>query len=404
MIDRQHVPLIVFAACIVLAGAVAFLTGEWTTALAIALSGCALALAMRQPQPENHDTAFLEEDLAELRGASEAQGADIAILRGSIDEMAEIVESIATDLQRLPDRSQDGAAVEALRGEIAGFDKRIAAFDAPIARTAARLDSLERGLASVRQDAVRSEETAEIRPVALAASGTGGAARASGGSLLERAARLREGPDRGGEVHRIATVPLFDAGHAPRGQLVEDTADTPTEAGSLAALGHALGLAEATDGDGGDIFLRLPQAIVAAPDFADAVERVLAGREGAAARIVAVIPQAALDGHLPAALSRLLDAGARFALERMTDWSVDLAALARRGLAVIAVDGPAMAKSALSQKGDPTRLRQVLHARGIALLAAGVDTRMQLDAVGTLEPDLLAGPGLGEADIAEIRQ
>ena len=95
-------------------------------------------------------------------------------------------------------------------------------------------------------------------------------------------------------------------------------------------------------------------------------------------------------------------AGVILGLEQMTDWSADLAAMAANGLKYIAVDGPAMARSAKAQKGDPTRLKSVLGARGIELIAANIENRMQLDAVNTLVPDLLAGPGLGEATVTDI--
>ena len=129
---------------------------------------------------------------------------------------------------------------------------------------------------------------------------------------------------------------------------------------------------------------------------------VIAEAGEALSRIVVIVPQAALRDGPPPALAVLGQAGVILGLEQMTDWSADLAAMAANGLKYIAVDGPAMARSAKAQKGDPTRLKSVLGARGIELIAANIENRMQLDAVNTLVPDLLAGPGLGEATVTDI--
>jgi|GEM_PF-2725636 len=423
MIDRQHIPLIIFGVCVVMALALAFLTGAWPAALAVALSGCALALAMRPAEVEDHDTAFLEEDIADIRKLTETQEADIAALRGSIDEVADIVESIATDIHRL-DGDTTAADVGALRMALDGLDQRVTALDAPAAQTAARLDAMEQGLQRVQaRPALQSaqvepvENLQPVEPVALAVSGGGMAAAGmqaaamaapqqatakESGSITERAGRLRDRFTRSRKPRQVSAMPLFDAGRAPCSLLIDDPAEGGSVEGSIAAIRHALDLIGASDDTDSRIFVRIPGDIVAHADFAIALESVLSGENlTAAPRLVALIPQSAVKGGPPRALALLLEAGVRFGLEHMTDWSADLDTLAKRGLTVIAVDGPAMAKSAMSQKGDPTRLRQVLHARGIELLTAGVETRIQLDAVSSLVPDLLAGPGLGEATLME---
>ena len=430
MIDRQYIPLFVFATCLALALALAFLTTEWPSALAVALAGCALAYAMRPPETEDHDTAFLQEDLAEIRLAGEQQAEDIAVLRTSVDEMADIVESLATDMQRLS-TSSDGAETEKLRALVDAMGKRVAALDTPGKQAAARLETLEQAVAALRVERAQGEEIADLRtvePIALAATGTasvagaamGGAANAvsadagssntgspntgssGGGSITERAGRLRERFSRGRKARQVRALPLFDSARAPSSLLIDDVDGTPSLDGTLDVIRHALSLVGASDDTGSRIFVRLAQEAIADPALADALSSVLEDAGDVAGRLVVIVPQASVQGGPPKALAVLLKAGARLGLERMIDWSADLDSLASRGLAVIVVDGPAMAKSALSQKGDPTRLRQVLHASGIELLADGIETRMQLDAVNSLVPDLLAGPGLGEATMMDV--
>ncbi len=420
MIDRQYIPLFVFATCLALALALAVFTSEWPSALAVALAGCALGYAMRPPENETHDTAFLQEDLHEIRAAGEQQGEDIAVLRTSVDEMAQIVESLATDMQRLS-TSSSPAETEKLRLLVDAMGKRVAALDDPGKQVKARLDTLEQTLATLRAERAQGEEVADLRtvePITLAATGTesasgvalGGGAMAvstdvspptSGGSISERAGRLRERFSRVPKARQVRAVPLFDQELEPSSLLIEDPDETPSIDGTLAAIQHALTLVRASDDPEARIFVRLSPDIIADPALGDALSPVLEDVGDVQGRLIVIVPQESMQGDSGKALAMLLDAGVRFGLERMIDWSADLDALAGQGLAVIMVDGPAMAKSAMSQKGDPTRLRQVLHARGIELLAGDIETRMQLDAVNSLLPDLLAGAGLGEATLMD---
>lgn len=424
MIDRQYIPLFVFATCLALALALAVFTTEWPSALAVALAGCALGYAMRPPEREDHDTAFLQEDLAEMRAMGEQQSEDIAVLRTSVDEMAQIVESLATDMDRLS-TSSDAAETEKLRSLVDAMGKRVAAIDAPGKQVVARLDTLEQTLATLRTERAQDHEIADLRtvePVALAATGTmsstgammdgavagsddGGpstlAGSATGGSITERAGRLRDRFSRGRKSRQVRVVPLFDSGRAPSSLLVDDPDDTPSLDGTLAVIRHALSLVGASDDSNSRIFVRLAPEAVGDPALADALADILDEAGDVPSRLVVIVPQASIESGPPRALATLLKAGVRFGLERMVDWSADLDALAGRGLSVIVVDGPAMAKSAISQKGDPTRLRQVLQTRGIELLAGEIETRLQFDAVSSLLPDLLAGPGLGEATLMD---
>lgn len=411
MIDKRHVPLIVFVACVVLGLVLAVFTGAWPTALAIALAGCALGLAMRPAEMENHDTAFLEEDIADIRAVTGRQGEDIALLRTAIDEMAEIVESIATDMQRLS-KAPGAREIAALRDAIDLTGRRVAALDAPRERMAARLDALDRAVGAL--GAGQAKEAMRDEPVALAATGTaprmmGGNGGASGNgeasasvSLVDRSGPLRDRFPRARIPRKVRATPLFDPAGTPASLMIDDPAEQASTEGPVAVLRHALALVGASEDPDSRIFIRFSPDALADSALAGAFGPVLEEAGEAAARLVAVVHQASVKDGMPPALALLVEAGGRFGMERVADWSADLDALAARGLAVIAVDGPAMARSAVAQKGDPTRLRDVLHARGIQLLASEIATRMQLDAVGTLRPDLLAGPGLGEATLMEV--
>lgn len=417
MIDRQHIPLIVFVTCLTLALALAVFTGEWSASLAIALAGCALALAMRTPETEDHDTAFIEEDLADLRTATDRHDEDIALLRTSVDEVAEIVESLATDLQRGP-AGIDRSEIDTLRGAVDAMGKRVAAVDAPAQEASRRLEALEQVVMTLKGErvrAVQNEQPAALRPaepVALAANGSGArpaavvqtTATAGGGSITERAGRLRDRFSRGRKPRRISASPVFDRDRTPVSLMIDDPEQPPSIEGTIAVLSHAFALAASSEDPEARVFVRIPADIVFDSAFTATLANELENAGTAPERLVAMLPQAAVADGLPRALSLLLEAGARFGLERMTDWSADLDTLARHGLVVIAVDGPAMAKSAMSQKGDPTRLQQVLHARGLQLLAGDIETRMQVDAVNSLVPDLLAGPGLGEATLLDAAE
>lgn len=412
MIDRQHIPVIVFATCVVMALVLAVLTGGWTTALAIALSGCALALAMRPPEHENHDAAFLEEDIADLRKSIDSRDADIAALRGSINEMAEIIESIAGDMQGIAAGSSP-REMEQLRAVVAALGEQVETFDGSAARNMVRLKALEQkisGLEHARPTMAEPMHAAKpmraVEPVALAVQGVASVAtekkRGGGASIMERAESLRKRATPPPKSGQVSLMPLFDIDQSPLSLLIDHAGDVGSAQGSVAAVDHALALVKASEETDSRIFVRLPQDVSMHPDTADLLVPVIEKYAGVLPRLVVMLPQAAVKSGLPRALEQLLEAGARFALERVTDWSVDLNGLAARGLAVIAVDGPAMAQSAIAQKGDPTRLRQVLHERDVQLLAWDIETRAQLDTVLSLQPDLIAGAGLGETTVMDL--
>ena len=409
MIDRQYIPLFVFVACLALALALAFFTNEWPTALAISLAGCAIALAMRSPAVEDHDTAFIEEDIADIRTTIEQRDLDIVALRTSVDELAEIVESLAADTSRIA-RQSGTAETEKMRAVVDALGKRVAVLDQPQEQMAARLDTMEQNLAALRADRMQDAGGAEltaVEPVAVNAPvqpsrGKPASIVDSAVSMPERAGRLRERLAKAHKTMQVRSLPVFDDGGNPASLLLDDPTEQPSVQGTVAMLRHALALTGSEQGTDAPIFLRLRTDAITDPALADALAPVIAEAGDAFERVVVIVPQATFKNGSPPALAALRQTGASLGLEQVTDWSADLAAMAENGLRYIAIDGPAMARSAKAQKGDPTRLKSVLDARGIGLIAANVETRMQLDSVNTLIPDLLAGPGLGEPSLMDV--
>jgi hypothetical protein len=407
MIDRQYIPLFVFVACLALALALAFFTNEWPTALAISLAGCAIALAMRNPVAEDHDTAFLEEDIAEIKAGGEQRDLDIAALRTSVDELAGIVESLAGDTARIAQQS-GGVETDKLRALVDAMGKRVTSLEQPQKQASARLDTVEQTIAGLRAERVQGADVADLRtvePVAVNAGTAPGkpvSIMDAAVSMPERTGRLRERLSNARKPDKVRAMPVFDNAGNPASLLLDDPADEPSVAGSIALLRHALTLVGSGERRSAHIFLRFSTEAITDAALSEAVAPVIVEAGDSLSRVVLIVPQAAFQGGTPEALAALRGAGAMIGLEQVTDWSADLAAMAQNGLRYISVDGPAMARSAQSQKGDPTRLKSVLGARGIDLIAANIETRMQLDSVNTLVPDFLAGTGLGEPTLMDV--
>ncbi len=198
MIDRQYIPFVIFIACIAIALALSVFTTEWPAALAISLAGCAIGLAMRDPVVEDHDTAFLEEDIAEIKADGEQRDLDIAALRTSVDELAGIVESLASDTSRIA--KQSGAPeAEKLRAVVDAMSKRVTVLEQPQQQATARLDKVEQAITALRSDRMQDATVANLRtvePVAINATAPPRKAMPpimdAAVSMPERTERLRE--------------------------------------------------------------------------------------------------------------------------------------------------------------------------------------------------------------------
>lgn len=91
----RFLSLFLFAVCLVIAGTLAgAMPSEWPAALAIALAGTAIALALRamgQRQPDG-----LDRQIADLRAQNAALTARVDKSFSMIDELADVVEQVAT--------------------------------------------------------------------------------------------------------------------------------------------------------------------------------------------------------------------------------------------------------------------------------------------------------------------
>jgi len=121
---NKYLPAALFAICILVGLILAWaIPPLWPAALAIALAGAALALGVRAQS--NNDLAFVIDDLvtvqeanSELRKSNTALKAELADTREMIDELADVVEQVAT-LSMNPDNSAALDRIAVLQTEIA---------------------------------------------------------------------------------------------------------------------------------------------------------------------------------------------------------------------------------------------------------------------------------------------
>ena len=409
MLDKQHIPLFVFVACLALALALAFFTNEWPTALAISLAGVALGLAMRPPLAEYHDTAFLEEDIQDIREANGRQDAELSEIRKLIDDLAEIVEAVAADASLMRQSGGMAQQDDGLREQLVKLDERFDALEQPQREVNMRIDRIEEAVLSLRdaettaarKSSVIRNPVANLRKVAMSAG-------RKGGSLMDAAVTM---PEQGktAEKHRndiastVRRLPVLTPdSDTPVSMLIDDVSDNPSGRGAVAVLRHALEYSMQSDDSAGRLFVRLRADAVGSEAVQAAMNALASDGRAHLNKLVIMVPQAAVRDGIHSALGDLIKAGCEFGLEQMTDWSIDLGGLSDMGLRYILVDGPAMARSAAAQKGDPTRLKTVLASHGISLIAANIENRMQLDAVSALVPDMIAGTGLVEPVMVDV--
>lgn len=403
MFDKQYIPLFVFVACLAIALALALFTNEWPTALAISLAGVALALSMRMPSAENHDTAFIEEDIRALREAGEQRDADLSDMRKLMDDLAEIVEAVASSAATASRTARPGET-EGLREAVAAMEIRLEGLQEPQKQAAARIDNLENSVALLRQANVSGATPSEpLQAVGDSGGGRGGSIMDAAVARSEAATPLRAAPSPEITTDTVRRMPvLLPDSDMPVSAVIDDPSDVPSVRGALAVLRHGLEYSSSDAEPQTRLFVRLSTEAIRAGAVESAMLAMASDPGANLDRLAIMVPQAAIRDGIPDALETLLGAGCEMALEQMTDWSVDLVAMSGKGLRYILVDGPAMARSALAQKGDPTRLKSVLAARGITLIAANIENRMQLDAVNALVPDMISGSGLVEPILVDV--
>lgn len=381
----KHLPIIVLLICTGIALLLVFsFQPWWPAALAVAIAGAALALGLRE-QNGAVDGVAHEYEMEALREANASLRADLDEARAAIGDLADVVEQIASaPAQGYAGDEIDGPADSDLT---------------------ARLAEVEAKLAALRTEHTEPGPAAPPEPHA-----SQGASAGEVQSLLARVSRKTK-PDAGENLKPSADTvvpvrlsPVFaPALGAPVSFIVSaEGGDGPENLTGL--FGQAARVANQLEGAGRDVglFVRLSAANLADESVRGEVLGLIDSDHALRRRMTLMTPQTGFDDTAQAALAAFVERGCRFALSDVRDWSLNLAALSRAGLTYIAVDGPAMARSAREQGGDPRRLAEALAAHRIALIGAGIDDRAQIEDVRTLNPDLMAGEGIGASRVVEV--
>jgi len=414
----QYLPIIIFAICVVIAILLTVMAPSlWPAALAIAISGAALALAFRSQ--DNREIGYLTDDItvlqeqnAVLKEQADELRTEVATNHEMIDELADIVEQIAT-------LTADGgeitrAEVDALRDEMT--DIRLASptvGQAPQGQS----DQIEIRLAALeaRNTSATAAEFADASlglttAAAATAATTATAATATDvGNLRSLMARSNGEAEAQGSVKEpeIPAATISDASLAPVFQpdlgapvafiLRPTSSDTPLAFSAM--LQHATQVSTELEEAQREnlLFVRLSSKTLEETSVRDSILSAVAEHPPLQRRLAILTDQKEFSDASLQTLTAIAAEGCRFGLDNVRDWSINLASLARAGMAFILVDGPAMARSAQDQGGDPRRLAQALGMHEIALIAGGVTSKEDIDAVSGLEPTFLTGEGLGEA-------
>lgn len=413
----QLLPFVIFAICVAIAILLTvMLPSLWPAALAIAISGAALALAFRSQESREvgyltDDITVLQEQNAVLQEQAAELKADVAKNNEMIDELADIVEQIGTLTADGSDITR--AQVEALREEVTGLR------DAPKLAAAVpddRTDALEIRLAAIEARQAEAEANsvtdATLGLTAATAATTASSSVGVGNlrSLMARGNGESETEEPRQEIEQTP-APVTDAMLAPVFQrdlgapvafILRPTGSDSLE-GFSSLLQHAIQISNELEEANREnlLFVRLSSEVLAEPSVRDVVLAAVAQHPPLQRRLVILTGQQEFSDASLQTLTAIAAEGCRFGLDDVRDWSINLASLARDGMAFILVDGPAMARSAQEQGGDPRRLAQALGMHDISLIAGDVTSDEDIDAVNGLEPAFVTGEGLGEARALE---
>lgn len=419
-IEKSRLPLLAFGACCLLAIALAFLTGEWTSALAIALAGLALGFAMRvslgndeevSPEAVTPQSSASAAELDQLRAALTERDAEIDTLRDSIDGLAEVIESLVEGGPRAAAHNGNGGEIPALRLQLQGVEDRLAQAEQQDPQVMERLKALESAMtralaASEAQAQIAAVRSLKENPDPETVSHAQTAIASPPRDRLDKLRGLISGQEPGSKVaqtmeNAASVLPMFGSDlRDPRALLVAAHDYSDPVAASVLALQMAVELAD--EDRSNLLFLpRIDPMALASEDFAGFAREMIDQCREAPAKLVPLTTQAALTNGLPIALKTMTERGVGFALEDIRDWAIDLPNLASSGLRYLMVDGPAMVRTAQSQRGDPSRLKAVLARSEIGLIANKVNRLADIEAVMALEPDLLIGDALERAGIRE---
>lgn len=412
----KYLPVLLFAICILIAVLLAWtVPALWPAALAIAIAGAALAMSMRAQN--GSEISYLISDISALQAENDDLRAEITRSHSMIDELADVVEQIAT-LSAEPSSGVAPEEFNALRAEMTDMRAK--------ATAAAQDDTLLKRLGSVEEKVenwtAATDATLTLAEVAPAAPPPPKPASASRpvntGALRSLIARAGERKERTDDTPPPAAAPsqsvedvqssasltpVFEpALGAPVAFILAATeTETPEMAPSI--LRHATKIAGELEEAGKEIllFVEFSPATLAEPTVRSAILAAIEASVPLQRRLTLLTKQEGLDAIALQTLSLAADQGCRFALQSVRDWSLDLGGLAKVGLGYIAVDGIAMAQSAQDQGGDPKRLAQALRSHDIDLIAGGVFIRDDIETVRALEPVLVMGDGLGIPRVLE---
>jgi len=416
-------PFGIFAICVVVAILLTLIAPSlWPAGLAIAIAGSALALAFRSQDTREigyltDDITVLQEQNAALKEQTNDLKAEVTKNQEMIDELADIVEQIATLTADGGDITK--AQVEALRDEMAEVRSARPMAEPTEHVAMGQLNDLESRLAALE---ARSTD-AQTDEIADASLGLGTAAAATAGTAAAAAS-----------VTKVSNLRSMMAQGSGQGEITESTqvSEAPFAATTDAALApvfqpelgapvafilqltetedfsvllqHAIQVSTELEEAQREnlLFVKLPAETLADSTVRDSILAAVAAHPALQRRLAILTAQQGFGEAALKTLSAIAAEGCRFGLYAVRDWSINLASLARDGMAFILVDGPAMARSAQDQGGDPRRLAQALRMHDIALIGGDVASEEDLYAVSGLEPTFVTGDGLGETRVLGI--
>jgi len=416
----QYLPFVIFAICIAIAILLTVMTPSWwPAALAIAIAGSALALAFRSQESREigyltDDITVLQEQNAELKEQTAGLTAEVAKNNEMIDELADIVEQITTLTAEGGDITR--TQLEALRDEVTTLRETPGMAVGAEGAAGRRGEELEVRIAALEAQSSSNES----HVVGATTLGLTGAAVAATAASTTDVASLRTLMARGNgeaeateptEDEQNPVVAVSDASLAPVFQpelgtpvaFILRSSDTAVSEDFSALLQHAIKISSELEEANREnlLFVRLSSATLEQPAVRDAVLSAVAEHPPLQRRLAILTGQQEFSDAALQTLTTIAAEGCRFGLDNVRDWSINLSSLARSGMAFILVDGPAMARSAQEQGGDPRRLAQALKMHDIALIGGEVATEEDIDAVNSLEPTFVTGEGLGEARALE---
>ncbi len=431
---NKHLPIILFAICILIAVVLAVtLSSLWPAALAIAIAGAALALALRL-YTDDESTDFSSE-IAELQKTNENLRADIEKTNEVIEELADVIEQIAAASANDANTFQpliDGLRTDvvALQTENSSEPDFIARFDElPVLSSRvdgvnSRVDDVNLRLVAIEDRMNRQVEshdgTLNLTDTLSTPSSAVDMSSANVGdvrSLIARAGGATGGENTEGQgaeesnasempsmaVPDVSLAPVFNPDLGAPVAFILSMQSAEIENAASVLLRHAIQVSTELEEAGRPILLlvRMSPEMLSDVSVRNEILTAIGTSHALQLRLTVLTQQHGFDAAARDTLAALAEHGCKFAMEEVRDWSLDLAGMATSGMRFIIVDALAMANSAREQGGDPRRLAQALAMHDIALIGGAVASKDDMETVRTLEPALVTGDGLGPARVLE---